>query len=77
MGPSKEGGLWPEETNSDTTFPRKMQVCQPLPQKPYCYHASLMLRKKGILQRIYPDESRRRRGYGNHQDSWSPCGYRS
>jgi hypothetical protein len=39
-----------EETDSETTFPRKMQeVCQPLPQKPYYYHASLMPRKEGML----------------------------
>jgi hypothetical protein len=49
MDPSKEG-LWLEETNSETTFPLKMQVCQPLPQKPCCYQASLMPRKKGMSQ---------------------------
>ena len=37
-----------EETNSETTFPRKMQVRQPSPQKPYYYRASLMLRKEGM-----------------------------
>jgi hypothetical protein len=34
--------------NNETSFPRKMQVHQPSPQNPYCYHASLMLRKKGM-----------------------------
>jgi hypothetical protein len=47
MDPSREGQR-PEETNSETTFPRKMQVCQPSPQKPYFYHASSMPRKKGM-----------------------------
>jgi hypothetical protein len=37
------------ETNSETTFPRKMLVCQPSPQKPCCYRASPMPRKKGML----------------------------
>jgi hypothetical protein len=36
MDPSKKG-LWLEETNSETTYPRKMQVLQPSPQKLYYY----------------------------------------
>jgi hypothetical protein len=44
-----ESHMWMEETNSETTFPRKMQVCQPSPQKPYYYCASSMLRKEGML----------------------------
>jgi hypothetical protein len=35
--------------NSETTFPRKMQVRQPSPQKPYYYRASSMPRKEWML----------------------------
>jgi hypothetical protein len=49
------GGLWPEETNSETTFPREMQVRQPSPQKPYCYCASLMPRTKNMLLSHIPN----------------------
>ncbi len=45
--PSREG-LWPVETNNETTFPKKMQVCQPLPQKLYCSLPLSMPRKKGM-----------------------------
>jgi hypothetical protein len=47
MDPSREG-LWLEETKSEPTFPREMQVRQLSPQKPCCYHASSMPRKKGM-----------------------------
>jgi hypothetical protein len=46
-GSSKEGP-WLEELSSETTFPRKMQVRQPSPQKPYYYRTSSMLRKEGM-----------------------------
>jgi hypothetical protein len=48
MAPSQEGP-WLEETSSETTFPRKMQVCQLSLQKPYYYCASSMPRKEGML----------------------------
>jgi hypothetical protein len=47
---SLKGRLWLEETNSKTTFPRKTQVCQPSPQKPYYYRASSMPRKEGMTR---------------------------
>jgi hypothetical protein len=46
--PQRKDCGWLEETNSETIFPRKMQVRQPSPQKPYYYHPSSMLRKEGM-----------------------------
>jgi hypothetical protein len=51
---SSREGSWLAETNSRTsTFPRKMQVCQPSPQKPYCYCASC-LRVDSMLEFALP-----------------------
>jgi hypothetical protein len=71
--------VWWKQTNNETTFPRKMQVCQPSPHTTCCYHASLMPRKKEIIDIpnmfIQKQVEDKEDMAGNHQDSWSPCGY--
>jgi hypothetical protein len=74
-----EGLCLVEKKNHETMFPRKMQVCQPSPHMTCCYHASLMPRKKEIIDIpnmfIQKQVEDKEDMAGNHQDSWSPCGY--